>query len=76
MNQDTIFGLPAMNFQMLLGIALFAVTVFLVKIIRGIQTGRLAGSAAMVLYLRTILWCSLIGGFMCFFGSLCGFRYV
>ncbi len=76
MDQDMILGLPAMNFQMLVGIGLLAVTVFLVKIIRAIQTGRLAGSAGMILYLRTVLWCSLIGGFMCFFGALCGFRYV
>lgn len=71
-----IAGLPALNFQALLGLAFFAATFFLVKLIRGIQTGRYPGSGGMLLYLRTILWFSLIVSALMFFGALLGFRYV
>lgn len=76
MESELILGLPVMNFQALLGMVMLAATVFLVKIIRGIQTGRYPGSGLMLLYLRTVLWCVMIGGLMLFFGALLGFRYV
>lgn len=76
MDADLIFGLPAMNFQAIFGLLLFGVTVFLVKVIRGIQMGRYPGSVAMIFYLRTLLWCTLIGSVVLFFGAIFGFRYV
>jgi len=76
MEKKIIMGLPALNFQALLGLVFFAATFFLVKLIRGIQTGRYPGSGIMLLYLRSILWFCLIGGLMMFFGALFGFQYV
>jgi hypothetical protein len=76
MKSDLIMGIPALNFQALLGLALFAATYFLVKLIRGIQTGKYPGSPAMLLYLRTVLWAAMIGGVVFFLGALFGFRYV
>lgn len=76
MKSDLIMGIPALNFQALLGLALFAATYFLVKLIRGIQTGKYPGSPAMLLYLRTVLWATMIGGVVFFLGALFGFRYV
>lgn len=73
---ELIFGIPALNFQALAGIVLFAATYFLVKLIRGIQTGRYPGSPAMLLYLRAVLWAAMIGGLVFFIGALFGFRYV
>lgn len=76
MEKKIIMGLPALNFQALLGLVLFAATFFLVKLIRGVQTGRYPGGGAMLLYLRSVLWLCLVGGLMMFFGALLGFRYV
>lgn len=76
MKSDLIMGIPALNFQALLGLALFAATYFLVKLIRGIQTGKYPGSPAMLSYLRTVLWAAMIGGVVFFLGALFGFRYV
>ena len=76
METKIIMGLPALNFQALLGRVFFAATFFLVKLIRGIQTGRYPGSGTMLLYLRSVLWFCLVGGLLMFFGALLGFRYV
>ncbi|MGI6076090.1 MAG: hypothetical protein ACOYD9_06980 [Pyramidobacter sp.] len=76
MKSELIWGIPALNFQALLGVVLFAVTVLLVKLIRGIQTGKYPGSPAMLIYLRTLLWAVMIGGGVFFVGAMLGFRYI
>lgn len=76
MKDDLIMGLPAMNFQALLGIASFFVTWVLVKVIRGIQTGRYPGNPTLLLYLRTVLGFTLAASMFLFFGAIFGFRYV
>lgn len=73
---DLIMGIPALNFQAILGIVLFLVTFVLVKIIRGIQLGIYPGNSAMLFYLRTLLWVCFLGSLIMFFGALLGFRYV
>ena len=76
MGREMIMGIPALNFQAIVGMIFFAVTVFLVKIIRGIQKGKYPGSSAMIFYLRTLLWVSMIGSMMLFFGAILGIRYI
>ena len=76
MEQERILGLPVMNAQALLGIALFLASVLLVKLIRGIQTGRYPAGAAMLVYLRTLLGFVLTASLFYFFGALLGFRYL
>jgi hypothetical protein len=76
LKSELIWGIPALNFQALLGVVLFAVTVLLVKLIRGIQTGKYPGSPAMLIYLRTLLWAVMIGGGVFFVGAMLGFRYI
>ncbi len=76
MKEDLVFGLPALNFQALAGIALFFVTFLLVKFIRGIQTGRYPGGDTLLLYLRTLLGFTLTASMFFFFGAMLGFRYV
>lgn len=73
---ETIMGIPALNLQALLGLIFFLATFFLVKLIRGIQTGRYPGGTVMIFYLRTVLWCAMIGGLVFFFGAILGFRYI
>ena len=76
MGREMIMGIPALNFQAIVGMIFFAVTVFLVKIIRGIQTGRYPGNSAMIFYLRTLLWVFMVGSLMFFFGAILGIRYI
>lgn len=76
MKEDLIMGLPALNFQALLGVGSFLVTWLLVKAIRGIQTGRYPGTPALLLYLRTVLGFTLAASMFLFFGAILGFRYV
>ena len=71
-----IWGMPAINFQALLGVFFLFVTYVLVKLIRGIQTGRYPGSNVLMLYLRTLLGFSLTGGVFLFFASLLGYLYI
>ena len=76
MKSEFILGIPALNVQALLGMVLFAVTVVLVRLIRGIQTGKYPGSPAMLIYLRTLLWVVMIGGGAFFIGAVLGFLYI
>lgn len=76
MKEDLIMGLPALNFQALAGIALFFVTFFLVRFIRGIQTGRYPVGEGALLYLRTLLGFTLTASMFFFLGAIFGFRYV
>lgn len=76
MEAPMIWGMPAINFQALLGVFFLFVTYVLVKLIRGIQTGRYLGSNVLMLYLRTLLGFSLTGGVFLFFASLLGYLYI
>lgn len=71
-----IWGIPALNFQALVGVFFLFVTYVLVKLIRGIQTGRYPGGGAFVIYLRMLLGFSLTGGVFLFFASLLGRLYL
>ena len=70
------WGMPAINFQALLGVLFLVVTFILVKLIRGIQTGRYPGNNVLLLYLRTLLGFSITGGVFLFFASLLGYLYI
>ncbi len=76
MKEELIFGLPAMNFQALAGVATFGVTCLLVRIIRGVQTGRYPGGTSLLLYLRVLLGFTLAASMVFFFGAMFGLRYI
>ncbi len=76
MKEDLIFGLPAMNVQALLGVVCFGSTFLLVRIIRGIQTGRFPGGTTLLLCLRTLLGFALTAAMVFFFGAIFGLRYI
>lgn len=65
-------GIPAINVQALISIALFGASLFVARAVMNIYRGKWPGGQGMVLYLRTLLGFLLAGAIALSFYSFAG----